>query len=47
MKIPIDGGFILISWVCFMLTIVLQQNYKIGALFETARAALSVGCRFR
>ena len=36
-----DGSFILISWVLVMLTIVIKQNYKTGALFEAAKVTLS------
>jgi len=42
-----DGSFIVISWVLVMLTIVIKQTYKTGALFESAQAALSTGRRFR
>ncbi len=42
-----DGSLILISWVLVMLTIVIKQTYKTGALFGAAKAALSPRRRFR
>jgi len=42
-----DGSFILISWVLVMLTIVIKQTHKTGALFEEAKAARSSRRRFR
>lgn len=42
-----DGSFIVISWVLVMLTIVIKQTYKIGALFEAARVAFLSRRRFK
>jgi len=42
-----DGSFIVISWVLVMLTIVIKQTYKTGALFEGAKATQSSRSRFR
>ena len=47
MFVSSDGSFILISWVCFMLTIFIKQNYKTGRLFEWVKVALPSRRRFR
>jgi hypothetical protein len=47
MSIVSDGGFIVMSWVCTMLTIFINRNYKTGALFERAKVSLPSRRRFR